>query len=190
MLHNSLLIAFRNLLKNKIYSFINLTGLATGISAFILIWLYINYEKSYDQFHFNKDRIFRLQQERTSQGNVTQQTVAGCEGVGHDMKEAFPEVEHYVKISKASPVMLYKGVGYKEEHGCFASEDFFKIFSFRLIQGDASQVLTKPNTVVLSQAAVKRIFKEEDPIGKIIAYKGRYECEVTGIFEDILIIAT
>ncbi|HEY8937574.1 MAG TPA: ABC transporter permease [Cyclobacteriaceae bacterium] len=185
MLYNSLLIASRNLLKNKIYSFINLAGLATGISAFILLWLYINYEKSYDQFHVNKDRIFRLQQERVNQGNVTQQTVAGCAGAGPDMKNAFAEIEYYVKINKASPVMLYNGVGYKEEHGCFASEDFFKVFSFRLIQGDASQVLKRPNTVVLSQAAAKRIFKEEDPIGKIIAYKGRYECEVTGVFEDM-----
>ena len=141
MLHNSLLIAFRNLLKNKIYSFINLTGLATGISAFILIWLYINYEKSYDQFHINKDRIFRLQQERINQGNVTQQTVAGCAAAGPDMKEAFAEVEYYVKICKASPVLLYKGAGYKEEHGGFASEDFFKVFSFRLIHGDASLLL-------------------------------------------------
>ena len=185
VLRNHFLLAFRSLLKNRIYSIINLIGLSAGISAFIFICLYIQHEKSYDQFHINKDRIFRVQQDRTNQGEVITKTVAGCFAAGPDLKESFPEVERYVRITLASPVLLYKGEGFKEEHAGYVSEDFFRIFSFKLIRGIDSTVLNNPYNAVISQSAAKRIFKGEDPLGKVVSYKGRYDVEVTGVFEDM-----
>ena len=177
--------AFRSLLKNKIYSIINIVGLSIGIAVFVLIFLFIAHEKSVDQFHVNRNRIFRVQQDRLNQGELTEHTVAGCIGAGPALKESFPEVKHFVRISKTSPIVLYKDQGYKEEHACFASEDFFRIFTFNLRRGIDSLVLKNPNTAAVSESFAKKIFKGDDPVGKVLSYRGSYDIEVTGVYEDM-----
>lgn len=177
--------AFRSLLKNKIYSFINIIGLSIGIAVFVLIFLFIAHEKNFDQFHVNKNRIFRVQQDRFNQGVRTEHTVGACLAAGPSLKVALPEVSRFVQISKTSPILLYKYQGYKEEHACFASEDFFKIFSFKLTRGVDSLVLKNPFTAVVSRSFAKRIFKGDDPVGKVLSYRGSYDIEITGVYEDM-----
>ncbi len=185
MLKVNFLLALRALLKNKVYSIINIAGLAIGISAFLLIFLFIEHERAYDRFHMNANRIFRVQQNRINQGEVSASTVAVCAGIGPDMKANFPEVEYYVHIFKTAPVIIYEGEGSKEERTCYASEDFFRVFSFKLTQGADSLVLKRPFTAVVSSSFAKRIFKDSDPVGKTISIRGRWDAEITGVYEDM-----
>lgn len=185
MFRNNFRLAFRSLLKNKIYSIINIVGLSIGISVFVLIFLFIAHEKNFDQFHVNRNRIFRVQQDRLNQGELTEHTVAGCIGAGPALKESFPEVKHFVRISQTSPIILYNYQGYKEEHACFASEDFFRVFTFNLKRGTDSLVLKNPYTAVVSESFAKKIFKGDDPVGKVLSFRGSYDIEVIGVYEDM-----
>ena len=185
MFRNNFRLAFRSLLKNKTYSLINIVGLSIGISVFILIFLFIAHETNFDQFHRNKKSIFRIQQDRLNKGELTEHTVAACIGAGPALKESLPEVTRFVRISKTAPILLYNGEGYKEEQACFASEDFFKMFTFNLKRGTDSLVLKNPYTAAVSESFAKKIFKNEDPVGKILSYRGSYDIEITGVYEDM-----
>jgi len=182
---SNLKIAFRSLLKNRIYSIINVTGLSIGVTVLLLIFLFIEFEKSFDQFHVKKARIFRVQQDRLNQGELTEHSVAACIGAGPALKENLPEVEDYVRISETSPIVTYNGQGYKEERACFASPAFFSVFSFPLDRGTDSLVLKNPYTAVVSESLAKKIFKGEDPVGKVISYRGAYDIEITGVFSNM-----
>src|SRR5688572_6839555 len=115
MLMVNLRLALRALLKNRFYSVINILGLSLGISAFLLIALFVAHERNYDLSLPDVNRIFRIQQTRINQGEVTARTVAACAAIGPAMKENFPEVEYYVRLMKTSPVIVYQGEGSKEE---------------------------------------------------------------------------
>ncbi len=185
MLKVNFRLALRALLKNRIYSIVNIAGLSIGIAAFLLIWLFVEHEQAYDLFHKDANRIFRVQQNRINQGEVSSKTVAVCAGIGPDMKANFPEVEYDVRIFKTAPVIVYKGEGLKVERTCYASEDFFRVFSFTLKQGVDSLVLKRPYTAVLSSSFAKQIFKGIDPVGKSINVRGRWDVEITGVYEDM-----
>lgn len=185
MLHTNFLLAVRALLKNKAYSGINIIGLSLGVAAFLLIYLYVHHEYSYDVFHKDANRIFRVQQNRINQGEVTARTVAVCAAIGPSMKANFPEVEYAVRVLKSAPVILYKGEGVKEERACFADEDFFRVFSFPLTQGIDSLVLKRPHTAVVSSSFARRIFNGADPVGQSISFRGRWDVEITGVYEDM-----
>ncbi len=185
MFRNNFTVALRSLLKNRVYSIINVVGLSIGIAVFLLIFLFIEFERSFDQFHVNKERIFRVQQDRLNQSELTEHTVAACFGAGPALEDDFPEVRSFVRISTTAPILQFNGQGYKEERACFASETFFRIFTFKLNRGVDSLVLKNPYTAVVSESLAKRIFKEEDPVGKVLSYRGAYDIEITGVFEDM-----
>nr|WP_255534543.1 ABC transporter permease [Chryseolinea lacunae] len=173
------------MLKNKVYSFINVGGLSIGIAVFVLIVLYISYEKSFDQFHVRKDHIYRVQQDRFSRGERTLHSAIGSYATGTALKSSFAEVEDHVSLIKVSPIILYKNEGFKEERTCFASENFFRYFSFPLIKGVDSLVLRDPYTAVVSESFAKKVFKGEDPIGKTLSFRGTYEFDVVGVYKDM-----
>ena len=126
MLKNNLIIAWRSLLKNRVYSAINILGLAIGMSAFLLISLYVRHELNYDIFHKNKENIYRVQQNRYNKGELTTQWAAGCAGIGPDLKINFPEVEEFVKMHASSAVIQYGDKLFKEEHTYYATTSFFR----------------------------------------------------------------
>src|SRR4051812_34492094 len=107
MLKNYFKIALRNLWKHKIFSIINISGLAIGTAAFLLIVQYVSFETSYDLFHKNGDRIYRLQQNRYNEGKLSTQWAAGAAGIGKFVKEAFPEVEAMAKLTPRDGVISY-----------------------------------------------------------------------------------
>ncbi|MEQ9438279.1 MAG: ABC transporter permease [Cyclobacteriaceae bacterium] len=190
MLKNHLTIALRNLLKHKVFSLINILGLAIGMAACLLILQYVSYELSYDDFHANKENIYRLKQNRYNKGVLTTEWAAGCAAIGQAMKEAFPEVEEYTRFRSFSGVVINRDaaggpIRFKEEKMYMVSASFLPMFSYDLIQGDEATALEKPYTVVLSQSAAKRYFGEEDPIGKRISVNDDNDFEITGVFEDI-----
>jgi putative ABC transport system permease protein len=188
MLYHYFKILFRNTLKNKSYAFINIVGLAIGMTAFALIGLYVWNERSYDDFHVKKDRIFRVRHDRFNNGELNRLWVAGPMGIGSDLKDNFPEVKSFVRLNKG--VKQYNAIAngdiiFKEDRVLFASEDFFKVFSFALIKGVDSLVLRNPFTMVVSETFAKRYFGEADPIGRTLKCNGKEEYEITGIFKDV-----
>ncbi len=185
MLKNNLIIAWRSLIKNRIYSAINILGLAIGMSAFLLISLYVRHELNYDTFHENKENIYRVQQNRYNKGELTTQWAAGCAGIGPDLKLNFPEVEQFVKMHASSAVIQYGDNLFKEEHTYYATTSFFEVFSVNLIEGIDSLVLKEPYTMALSASMVDKYFGKENPIGKFVRHNGARDYLITGIYEDI-----
>lgn len=178
MFKNYLKIAYRNVLKNKICSSINITGLAVGIAVCLLILQYVTFELSYDKFHKNLDDIYRLELEG----------FAGSHGAAAQaVKEAFPEVRDYVKLNLSNTEGIYanEDIKFREEKVFFATDSFFNVFSFNLLKGDPKTALSEVNSAVLSESTAKKYFGSQDPAGKSIIFGGTQRYKITGIVEDV-----
>jgi len=185
MIKNYLNSVIRYISRNKAFTTINILGLAIGMMACMLITQYVMHEFSYDNFHENKDQIFRMQLDRYDKGELSTRWAAGCAGIGLDLKADFPEVKHYVRMHERDYVFRHGDVFFKEDATYFASEDFFKVFSVNLLEGIDSVVLKDPFKIVLSQSMAKKYFGSENPIGKTLSTDGRSDYEVMGVFEDL-----
>lgn len=185
MIKNYLVSVVRYISRNKAFTFINILGLAIGMTACMLITQYVLHEFSYDDFHDKKEQIFRVQLDRYNKGEVSTRWASGCAGIGPDLKANFAEVKNYVRLSGSRALLSNGPVYFREEGVYYASEDFFKVFSVRLIKGQDSLVLKDPFKMVISQSLAKKYFGEEDPVGKVLKNNGRAEYEITGVFEDL-----
>jgi putative ABC transport system permease protein len=185
MIRNYLLVIVRNLLRNRVSSLVNIVGLAVGMAAFILIIQFVRYELSYDDFHVNGDRIFRIQQDRYNKGVVTTQWAAGCSAVGQALFEHFPEVENFTRFQKIDGVFAYGDKKFREGEIYIADTSFFRIFSFPIVHGDPSTILKNPLEMVVSESTARRYFGDEDPVGKSLRFNGGPEVMITGIFKDV-----
>ena len=192
MLKNYIKIAFRNLKKSKGYSFINVAGLAIGMACCLLIVLYIQDELSYDTFHLNADRIFRVVASSSEDSVPT--NANGIFGTGPALKKDFPEVEDFVRIRKMGQgKKIYVGYGdrkFYEEWFFFADPNIFTMFTFPLIRGDAEKALSEPNSIVITETMAKKYFGHEDPMGKTLETDPYNSGEmmlfqVTGIAKDV-----
>src|SRR3978361_2260751 len=165
MFKNYLLVAFRNLTKNKAFSFINLTGLAIGMAACLLILQYVSFELSFDNFHAKKDRIYRINQDRFENGKLSTRWAGGSFAPGTSFKANFPEVEDFVKISPAGDILLsYKDQKMLVTNDYFVSNSFFNIFSYQLLSGNPKTALSEPNSVVISESVAQRLFHNQNPV--------------------------
>jgi putative ABC transport system permease protein len=185
MIRNYFTSILRYVSRNKAFTTINILGLAIGMMACMLITQYVLHEFSYDNFHVNKGRIFRLQLDRYDKGELATRWASGAAGIGPDLKASFPEVKSCVRMTKRGGVFAYGDVFFKEENTAFASQDFFKMFSVKLVEGIDSLVLRDPFKMVVSRSLAKKYFGNENPIGKTIRVNGKTEYEVTGMYEDI-----
>jgi len=136
MFKNYFKTAFRNLGKNKLYSTINIIGLTAGLAAYLLIGVYINHELSYDKFNTNADRILRVTMEYNNAGTVNTTATTGTK-VGPQFKRTFPAVEEYARTFLSHGIVKYGEKVFDEQRILFADDPFFKIFSFKLIEGNA-----------------------------------------------------
>ncbi len=178
MLKNYLKSAVRVLMKRKTISVINILGLAIGMTAYLLILNYAAFEQSYDKFHEDLKNIYRFR------GGDRADIAAAA---GQALTEEFPEVLDYVRLLRAGSwgVYSYKDKHFREEKTFSTSNALFRIFSFKLLQGDRETVLTEPNSVVLTQSTAEKYFGDEDPMGKVLRYNGRADYKVVGILEDV-----
>ena len=192
MLRNYIKIALRNLRNQKAYSFINILGLGIGITCCLIILLYIMDELSYDRFHVNADRIFRIVAAASDDGQLT--NANGIFGTGPLLKDDFPEVEEYVRLRKmgqgAKRYIGYEDRKFYEEWFFFADPTVFTVFSFPLIQGDPERALVEPNSIVITESMARKYFGDENPIGKTLETDPYNSGEmmyfqVTGIAEDV-----
>ncbi|WP_149303965.1 ABC transporter permease [Pareuzebyella sediminis] len=186
MFKNYLKIAWRNLIKNKVYSWINIGGLAIGIVACLLILQYVVFEFSYEDFHVKKERIYRVQQNRYDNGKLATQWAAGAYAVGNSFKEAIPEIEEYVKVVETGDIIVEvnnRPLKIKEVY--FATNSFFDVFSYPLIYGDSKSVLNEPNTAAISETTAVKIFGTNDVVGKNLPISGNRTYKITGVFKDM-----
>jgi len=190
MFKNYLKIAVRNLLKHKAYSFINILGLAVGIAASVLIFLYVRDESSFDSFHAKADRIYRITADWSNKGDSRIHQLGTPSILARTIREKYPQAESVTQL--CGPLgdcfLKYGENGLKETNVYAAESSFFDIFTFPLVSGDARTALKNPNTAVLSQSLAGKIFGKEDPTGKSLQIKlGSDEilAKISGVVRDV-----
>ncbi|MCE7991090.1 MAG: FtsX-like permease family protein [Roseivirga sp.] len=188
MIKNNLKLILRNLWKNKVVSFINLVGLTLGIACSLLLFMYVQYEHSYDSFMPDADRIYRLAFEEKG-ANARKIGLSGWSDV-ETLSTDFAMVEEVMQIQSNSYSMLPAGEVDKKVTvtSTFAAENFFNFFGFPLVQGDAATALSDPSSIVLSESTAKRLFGDESAMGKTVtidASSFKKDMVVTGIAKEI-----
>lgn len=185
MIKNYFTSFWRYFTRSSFYTIINITGLVTGMTTFLLLIQYVLHEHSYDNFLDKSDRIFRVQQDRYNKGELSTQWASGCAGIGPALIANLPEVEKYVRMRKDAAIFTIEDRTFREENIFYAGDDFFEIFSIPLIEGIDSLVLKEPFSIVLSQSMARKYFHGEDPVGKMMTANRDFELKVTGIFQDL-----
>ncbi len=185
MLKNYFNITLRNLWRNKVNTFINLLGLSLGVACCLLIVLYVQHELSYDKYHTQADRIYRLSNEMNLTGEPNHIAVVGL-APGPTMVADFPEVLAQVRFMSAGnrTTVRYDDKLFNENGFFFSDTTVFDILTWPLLSGNPQTALSRPRTVVLNETLVHKYFGDEDPIGKQIRFNTN-DYEVTGVMQDI-----
>ncbi|HEX3768387.1 MAG TPA: ABC transporter permease, partial [Puia sp.] len=185
MIRSYFKIAWRNLLKNKIYCLVNIGGLTTGITCCILIGLYLMNETSFDRFHKNADRLVRATTEYTINGVVNQVGKTGSMA-GPRLTGAMPQIESFVRIMNWEPYsVLYGEKSFVENKFYFADSNFFEIFSFPLLEGNAATALNGPLKIVITEQMKKKYFGNEPALGKMLRVGGTRDFIVSGVAANV-----
>lgn len=184
MLFNNLKIAYRHLLKNRVFSIINIFGLTLGFLCFIVIALYIHDELNFDRMHTDGAKIYRIiRHQQTDEGVV--KNIASVPGrIGPESLQQFPEVEEVMRVSSFGSITMGNDPlsrGYEELN--VVDSTFFDFFDFKLLQGDPKTALTHPNGIVISQKIALKYFNSEDALGKVI-WANDNDLFVTGVMEN------
>jgi putative ABC transport system permease protein len=185
MLKTYLKIAFRNLWRYKSFSFINVLGLAIGMASCFLIFLYVRFEFSYDSFHKNADRTYRLVAD-ISNSTGTHPGYQTSAPMARSIKASFPEVQSITRVIPADVLVVKGDIKFQEENALWADSSFFSIFDFPLKFGDPKTALIEPNSIVFSEKAARKYFGNANPVGQSILLTGlKLHARVTGIMKDI-----
>ncbi|MFC2157360.1 ABC transporter permease [Acidobacteriota bacterium] len=187
MLRNYFKIALRTLFKHKVYSFINVAGLAMGIACCLLIFLWVIDEMSYDRFHDDLDRIQRVVFDQDYSGKLFRVMVTPYP-LAAALREEIPDVVGTTRVGYLSEVLIRrqeKKLAFYESGIHAVDQDFFKVFTFPLIKGREQTVFQNPHSLVLSASAADKYFPGEDPLGQILTLYDRSEFIVTGVLKDV-----
>lgn len=183
MIKNYLKIAFRQLLRNKSFSIINISGLAIGMAAVILILLWIQNEVSYDQFHSKKDRIYELWNRGEYSGELNcWNTTPKC--AAKIMKQDIPEIEKAVRVNWTISYLLSAGNKKLSLMGTAVDKEFLDVFDFPLLKGNPKTVLADGKSILLTASCAEKLFGKENPIGKTLVVNNTDNVIVTGIISN------
>ncbi|MEM6630219.1 MAG: ABC transporter permease, partial [Bacteroidota bacterium] len=185
MFENYFKITLRNIAKNKVYSVLNILGLALGIAACIFILQYVSYERSYDTFHAHYEDLYRIQYKVYRGNELNIDCAAAVPRVGPFMKEKMPEVREFARAFPTSGVISFEDQKFREERIHIVDPSFLKIFTFPLVSGDLETALTEPYTVVISESTARKYFGNQDPIGKMLQMDGEESMAVTAVAKDV-----
>ena len=192
MFKNNLVITIRTLLKNKVFTAVNIFGLAVGMAACFAILQYVRFEMSYDRFHKNADRIYRVILEI----DHVRHRAANHSAAGPALKRDFPEIVEYARAAHQS-IMITNQIAWSYtdnqgdtkvfnlENAYFVDTSFLTMFSFPFIYGDPASVLRNPNDVAISRSVSLKFFGSENPLGKELKINSQWPLIVRGVFEDI-----
>ncbi|MEP7107179.1 MAG: ABC transporter permease [Ferruginibacter sp.] len=189
MIKNYFIISWRNLRRNKSYALINILGLSLGIACCILIFVLVNHHLSFDEFHKNKDRVYRI----ITEWHDVEVSYSGAvpSPLGKAVRSEFTFAEKTARVIDYRNVLISipaeKEIKkFKEENGiAFVEPEFFDILNFPLVKGDKSQVLKNPNSAIISEKLAQKYFGTSDAIGKTIRFENKMNFSVTGILKDI-----
>ncbi|MES2807794.1 MAG: ABC transporter permease, partial [Bacteroidota bacterium] len=184
MIKNFFKIAYRNLLRSKGFSVINITGLAIGMAAAILIILWIQSEVDFDSFHTNKGRIYRVWNRVKQEGQLRSWN-STSEQTGAAAKKDIPEVELAVKARNCGNLLLTTGEKKIQKVGMLADTGFFQMFTFRMLKGDPLTALNDKTSIVLTESTAKALFGDTDPMGKVVNVEQRFDFKVSGVLKDL-----
>lgn len=197
MLKNYFKIAWRNLMKNKVFSFINILGLSTGLTCCMLITLYILNETSYDKYQKNADNIYQVDTEFKGLGNFKKVPNTPA-ALGEIMKSVFPEIQQTTRLvrlfAEDKTLLQYTPQNnavksFYETKGYLADSTFFRMFTYNFIEGNPATALSNPNSVVLSDQIARKIFGDQPALNKVIhissSTNGDHDFQVTGVFKPI-----
>jgi putative ABC transport system permease protein len=185
MIKNFFKIAIRNLRKNKAFSFINIFGLAVGLTSFLLIASYVYNELNYDKYPANAKNIYRVELSALGNGDVAVYPNVDI-GVGPGIKTAFPEVISYTRLSTSGPAFIkYDERQFREDHLAYVDSNSLQLFSIPLIEGDPLNALTDPNSIVISKSFASKYFGNEQPLGKSLLAGKNNLFKITGVFDKI-----
>jgi putative ABC transport system permease protein len=186
MLKTNFIVAWRNLLKNKMYSAINIAGLGIGLAAFWLIVMYIADELSYDRYHNNGDRVYRLVQYARWENNNLKLAPTSAP-FAPALKAAFPEIEETVRIDpEGGGVISFGDKNIKVGDIIFADNSFFQLFTCKFIYGEAGKSLAKPNSIVISESLARKLFNTPAlAINKTIYFENKEGNTITGVVKDV-----
>jgi putative ABC transport system permease protein len=194
MLRNYFKIAYRNLLKNKVFSLVNIFGLAIGMAACFFIFLYVRFELSYDRFHRQADRLYRVPITFTGSLANNGTLATNHPSVGPALKAEFAEIIDEARLAPTSiffnaSMLSYTEQGsartFDEEKTYVADSSFLTMFTFPFTSGNPAKALADPNTVVISASTARKYFGVEDPLGKTLTLNAQTPFKVTGVFRDI-----
>ncbi|MEO9850932.1 MAG: ABC transporter permease [Reichenbachiella sp.] len=189
MFKNFIKIAYRNFMRQRVYSLINTSGLAIGVACFLLIFLYIHDELSYDQFHSKSDRTYRLIEHFESDG-VGEHSASQPFPVGPALVNDYPnEVEHMTRLFDfQSPFLTLSNRkldrNFNESRLFFVDSTFFEVFDFQMIVGDKRTALDEPNTILITESMAKKYFSDENPLGQVLEFQGERKLVIKGIMAD------
>lgn len=186
MIKNYLKVAWRNLSKNKVHTFINIAGLSVGLACSLLILLWVQDERSVDAYHKNGDRLYKVY-EREYYDNKVEGNYDTPAPMGDELKKVLPEVEYAINMQDGNDNHIFRG-GNKvlKVSGTFAGRDIFKMFSYPLLQGDPQTALNSPLSMAISQKMAAMFFgSPDDAIGKTLKFEDRKDFIITAVFKDL-----
>jgi len=184
-------IAYRNLLRRKVYSLINIAGLAIGMACCLLITYYVLHEISYDRYNTKADRIYRVahaygEAEIKGKPSPEEFQIWGNAPIGAAMVTDFPEIEKLVQFTSPNPYLLqYGDKRFQEENIPFMDSSAFEVFSWKMLAGDPHTALKFPNSIVLTKSIAQKYFGKENPVGKSLKVDNRVTYTVTGLMDDL-----
>ncbi len=185
MLKNYFKIAFRSLWRHRGFAALNIIGLAVGMAAFFLIFQYVRFEYSYDDFITKRDRIYRLVADVKTKSE-TQHGWTTSLPMAINMKKEYPEIEDITRLSGSAMLLKRGDVVFQEKRTIFADSGLFNLFDYPLVEGDPATALKEPFSVVLSESTAKKYFGATDPIGQTILFSDSgFNAKVTGVIKDL-----
>jgi putative ABC transport system permease protein len=186
MFRLNLKIALRNLWRNKISSIINIVGLAVGLSACLLLLLYVNYEMNFDRHFKDSDKIYQVMTNfQDASGKITSTSGVPGNGIAMAIKSKIPEVDAITRIGGGDNSLIANGEKSFKKTDLFSDPDILKVFNYEFITGDPNTALNTPNGIVLTANMAKLLFGSTDVLNKTVRYKDAFNLKVTGVMKDL-----
>ncbi len=184
MFKNYLNFTLRLVKRDRFHYSLNFLGLATGIACSIIILLFLRNELTYDRFHENADRIYRISSNYVTSGEPVLFAISSP-ALGPHLEREYPEIEAFVRIAPLSELFFsFEDKRFYERGIVFADQAIMQVFTYPLLQGDAETCLSEPNTIVLSERLAHKYFGDENPLGQLIQGAGRLSLKVTGVMQN------
>src|SRR5258705_4544502 len=188
MIKNYFKIAFRNLIKNKVFSSINIFGLAAGITCSLLIFLFVQDESSYDRFHKDSNNIYRVVKDFVNDDGSRLPDATTPPALAPAMQKEIPEVVGVTRVFPnwgSSFLISYGDKKITEEKLYRVDSSFFDVFTFPFISGNSKKAFEQVNSIVLTESAAKRYFGKDDPMGRVLKIDNLGDMMITGVLKDV-----